>query len=66
MLEAALKFIRKRKVKIVEAYPVTLTKDGKKLPAAFSYTGPIKIFTDGGFEIIQQTAPTRPLVRKKL
>jgi GNAT superfamily N-acetyltransferase len=66
MLRAAMKFIRKRKVKKIEAYPVTLTKDGKKLPAAFSYTGPIKIFEGEGFKIIQRIAPTRPLVRKSL
>lgn len=64
MLQAAVKFIRKRKIKTVEAYPVTLTKNGKQLPAAFSYTGPIKIFIDEGFEIIQQISPSRPLVRK--
>ncbi len=66
MLQTALKFIRKKKVKIVEAYPVTLTKEGKQLPPAFSYTGPLKIFTDEGFDIIQQLSPSRPLVRKNL
>ena len=66
MLQAALKFITKRKIKTVEAYPVTLTKDGNQLPAAFSYTGPIKIFTDEGFEIIQQVSHSRPLVCKSL
>jgi len=30
MLDAAVKFVRKRKIKTVEAYPVPLTKDGKK------------------------------------
>lgn len=66
MLRAAIKFMKKRKVKIAEAYPVTLTKDGKQLPAAFSYTGPLKIFEDEGFAIIQQLSPSRPLVRKNL
>ncbi len=66
MLRAALKFMKKRKVKIAEAYPVTLTKDGKQLPAAFSYTGPLRIFEDEGFEIVQRLSPSRPLVRKKL
>jgi len=66
MLAAAVKFIKKKKVKIIEAYPVTLTKDGNQLPAAFSYTGPLKLFTDEGFEIIQQLSPSRPLVRKIL
>jgi GNAT superfamily N-acetyltransferase len=64
MLKAAMKFIKKRKVKVIEAYPVTLTKAGKRLPAAFSYQGPLKIFEDEGFKIIQQVSPSRPLVRK--
>lgn len=64
MLGAAVKFIRKRKVKIIEAYPVTMTKEGKRLPPAFSYQGPLKIFEDEGFEVVQQSAPSRPLVRK--
>jgi GNAT superfamily N-acetyltransferase len=66
MLRAALKFMKRRKVTIIEAYPVTLTKDGRQLPAAFSYTGPLNIFEDEGFEIIQQVSPSRPLVRKTL
>ncbi len=66
ILKAALKFLRARNVKIVEAYPVTLTKDGKKLPAAFSFTGPLQMFLDEGFEIIQHIAPSRPLVRKRI
>jgi GNAT superfamily N-acetyltransferase len=66
MLRAAIRFMKRRKVKTAEAYPVTLTKDGKQLPPAFSYTGPLKIFEDEGFEIIQRLSPSRPLVRKKL
>jgi len=66
MLEAALKFLRKRKVKIVEGYPVPLTKDGKQLPPAFTYQGPLKIFEEAGFEIVQRLSYSRPLVRKTL
>ncbi len=66
ILGAALKFMKKRKVKIVEAYPVPLTKDGKQLPAAFAYTGPLKIFEEAGFEIIQRLSYSRPLVQKKI
>jgi len=66
MLDAAVKFIKKRKVKIIEAYPTPLTKDGKKLPAAFVYTGPLKMFEDAGFEIIKRKSHSRPLVEKKL
>ena len=66
MLKAAVKFIKKSRIKTIEAYPVTLTKDGQRLPAAFSYTGPLQIFIDEGFEIIQQLSPSRPVVRKSL
>lgn len=66
MLKAALAFMKKRKVQRVEGYPVTLTKDGRQLPPAFSYQGPLKIFQEAGFEIIQQLSPSRPLVRRSL
>ncbi|MEW5923903.1 MAG: GNAT family N-acetyltransferase [Candidatus Zixiibacteriota bacterium] len=66
MLEAALKFIKKRKVRTVEAYPVPLTMDGQKLPGAFVYPGPLKMFEDAGFKIIQRFSYSRPLVRKTL
>jgi GNAT superfamily N-acetyltransferase len=66
MLEAALRFMKRKRVKLVEAYPVPLTKDGNKLPAAFAYTGPLEIFLDAGFEIAQQMSASRPLVRKTL
>ena len=66
MLAAALKFMKKRKVKMVEGYPVTLTKDGNQLPAAFAYTGPLAVFEKAGFEIVQQLSAARPLVRRWL
>lgn len=66
LLKAAMKLMKKRKVKIVEGYPTPLTKDGKQLPAAFAYTGPLKIFEDAGFEIIQRVSYSRPLVRRRL
>lgn len=66
MLSAALKFMKKKKVKMVEAYPTPLTQDGKKLPAAFVWTGPLSIFENAGFQIIQRLSYSRPLVRKEL
>jgi hypothetical protein len=45
---------------------VTLTKDGKKLPASFSYQGPEIVFQRLGFKEVQRLAPTRPLYRLKL
>ena len=66
MLRAALKFIKKKKVRVVEAYPTPLSRNGNKLPPAFSWTGPMKIFEEAGFEIIQRLSYSRPLARKKL
>nr|MBN2278569.1 GNAT family N-acetyltransferase [candidate division Zixibacteria bacterium] len=66
MLEAAVKYIKKRRVKIIEAYPTPRTKDGQKLPAAFVYTGPLEMFEAAGFKIIQRHSHSRPLVELKL
>ena len=66
LLDAAIKAMRRRRVKTVEAYPVTLDKKGKKLAPAFSWTGPLKIFEEQGFKEIQRLAPTKPLVRLNL
>jgi len=66
MLQAALGFMKKRGIERVEAYPTTLTKDGQRLPPAFSYTGPMKIFEREGFELVQRISHSRPLMQKKL
>jgi GNAT superfamily N-acetyltransferase len=66
LAEAAIKAIKKRRGKTVEAYPVTLTKDGNKLPPAFSYQGPEKIFRRLGFKEIQRLSQSRPLYRLQL
>jgi GNAT superfamily N-acetyltransferase len=63
---AAVKAISKRKGKIAESYPVPLTKDGNKLPAAFVYTGPEAIFKKLGFKIVQRVSHSRPLYRLSL
>ena len=61
LVETAVKAIKRRKGKLVEAYPTTLTRDGKKLPAAFSYTGPEVIFQKLGFIEVQRLAASRPV-----
>jgi GNAT superfamily N-acetyltransferase len=66
LLKAAVEAIRKQGVKIVEAYPVTTTKDGRKLSPSFAWTGPIKIFEELGFKTVQSTSPLKPLVRLEL
>jgi GNAT superfamily N-acetyltransferase len=66
MCQAAVKAVEKRKGKVAEAYPVPLTKDGKKLPAAFVYTGPEAIFKKVGFKEVQRLSYSRPLYRLSL
>jgi GNAT superfamily N-acetyltransferase len=66
LLAAAVQAAKKQKAKILEGYPVPLTKEGKKLPATFSWTGPLKLFEEFGFKIIQRESYSRPLVRKNL
>ncbi|MEW5795957.1 MAG: GNAT family N-acetyltransferase [Candidatus Zixiibacteriota bacterium] len=66
LVDAAVKAIRKRKGKVVEAYPVTLTQDGQKLPAAFAFTGPEIIYQRLGFKEVQRLARSRPLYRLEL
>jgi GNAT superfamily N-acetyltransferase len=66
MIQATIEAIRKRRGRLVEAYPVTLTGDGNKLPAAFSYTGPEIVFQRLGFKEVQRLAPSRPLYQLEL
>jgi GNAT superfamily N-acetyltransferase len=61
LVKAAVQAIRRERGGLIEAYPVTLTKDGKQLPAAFSYTGPEVLFQRLGFVEVQRLAATRPL-----
>jgi predicted GNAT family acetyltransferase len=63
LLEKAVAGIKRRKGKIIEGYPVPLTKAGDKLPAAFAYTGPEIIFKRQGFKLIQKLSASRPLYR---
>jgi len=66
MVATAIEAIRKRHGRFVEAYPVTLTADGNKLPAAFAYTGPEIIFRRLGFKEVQRLSQSRPLYRLEL
>ena len=63
LADAAVKAIKRYKGKIIEAYPVPLTKGGNKLPAAFAYTGPEAVFQKLGFQEVQRLAYSRPLYR---
>jgi GNAT superfamily N-acetyltransferase len=66
LVETAVKAIRKRKGKLIEAYPVPLTKGGQKLPAAFAFTGPEIIYQRLGFKEVQRLSFSRPLYQLEL
>jgi GNAT superfamily N-acetyltransferase len=66
LLRAAVEAMRRRGAPVIEGYPVTPTAKGDKLPAAFSWMGPLKIFEELGFRETQRLSPAKPLVRLQL
>jgi GNAT superfamily N-acetyltransferase len=66
MAAKAVAAIKRRRGRIIEAYPVTLTKDGQRLPPAFAYTGPEIIYKRLGFKEYQRLAPSRPMYRLEI
>lgn len=68
LLNAAVEAIRRRGIKLVEAYPSTTTRDGRRLSGGLAWTGPIKIFEEIGFKTVQSTNPNplKPLMRLQL
>ncbi len=66
LAKAAVAAMKKRKAKLIEAYPVPLTAAGKRLPAAFVWTGPEAIFQKLGFEEAQRLSNSRPLYHLRI
>jgi len=66
LLGASVQAMQKRGVKIIEGYPTTTTKGGKRLTSSLAWTGPLKIFEELGFKTVQSTNPLKPLLRLKL
>jgi GNAT superfamily N-acetyltransferase len=64
LLQAASRFPRKRGAELLEGYPVDPA--GKRLPAAFAWTGLPASFERAGFREVARGSPTRPIMRKKL
>ncbi|PJA99352.1 MAG: GNAT family N-acetyltransferase [Ignavibacteriales bacterium CG_4_9_14_3_um_filter_30_11] len=60
-LKAIIKYAQKKKIKIIEAYPTIPTQE--KLPDAFAWIGLYKSFEREGFEIVDRTSKSRPMVR---
>ena len=63
MLQAAIAFCRKKKVKLLEAYPVD--KDGHSADTSLWF-GTKSMFDAAGFEEVARRKPTRPVVRLKV
>jgi hypothetical protein len=63
MLDAAVAYCRKKKVKLVEAYPVD--KQGRAADSNLWF-GTKSMFDDAGFEEVARRKPERPVVRLKV
>jgi GNAT superfamily N-acetyltransferase len=64
LLEAAADFARERGARILEGYPVDPA--GRKLAAAFAWTGIPAAFERAGFTEVARGSPTRPIMRRNL
>ncbi len=64
LLKGAVAYAKKKKIGILEAYPVIPTQ--KKWPDSFLWVGLFKSFERAGFEIVDRTSKSRPMVRYNL
>ena len=65
LLRAAIDYVKKKGVKLLEGYPVE-PKGDKRIPPAFAWTGIPKAFESVGFSEVARRSPTRPMMRLKL
>jgi hypothetical protein len=61
LLKGLVKYAKEKGIKIIEAYPTIPTQE--KLPDAFAWIGLYKSFEKAGFEIVDHTSKSRPMVR---
>jgi len=64
MIKAVIDFAKKKKIKILEAYPAIPYSD--KVPAPFLWVGILSSFIKNGFEVVQQNGKSRAMVRLSL
>lgn len=64
LLKGAIAYAERRKIKILEAYPVV--SSGKKWPDSSLWVGLYKSFEKVGFKIVDRTSQSRPTVRYAL
>jgi GNAT superfamily N-acetyltransferase len=61
LLKRVIDFCKKKKVKILEAYPVEPYSEN--IPAAFAWTGIPSAFEKVGFKVVERRSPKRPIMR---
>ena len=61
ILKGVINYCRKKKVKILEAYPILPYSND--MPAAFAWIGFLSSFEKAGFKIAKRWTKTRPIVR---
>lgn len=61
LLKAVIRYCKKKKVKIIEAYPAE--PYAENIPAAFAWTGIPSAFLKAGFEEVARRSKTRPIMR---
>ncbi len=61
LLKGTIDYARENNIKIIEAYPTIPTQE--KLPDSFAWIGLYKSFERAGFQIVDQTSKSRPMVR---
>jgi GNAT superfamily N-acetyltransferase len=64
VLKGVISFCKKKKVKILEAYPII--PYSKNMPAAFAWTGFQSMFEKAGFEVAKRWSKVRPIMRYHL
>jgi GNAT superfamily N-acetyltransferase len=63
LIRAAAEFAREQGAEVLEAYPWDADAE---MPASTIYTGVASTFARLGFEVVQRTAPHKPMMRLHL
>jgi len=61
LLKGVIKFCKRKKVKILEAYPTEPYSEN--IPAVFAWTGIPSAFEKVGFKAVERRSPKRPIMR---
>ncbi len=61
LIAEAVNYVRKKKIKILEGYPVL--PDKESYPDTFAYTGFYRSFVKAGFKEVARRSATRPVMR---